>query len=106
MIDPDGLLMIKPQGPKSGPVADRYTWLAVCALLECQAPEPGRWLRGWHTCTCGAHSDNIPWAVRGIKTNSFLLHYVAWHREDVPQSELDKLEQFADVARGRGFDLT
>jgi hypothetical protein len=39
-------------------------------------------------------SDNLAWSVRGMRTNSLLVHYVEHHRDEVPEAELAKLLRF------------
>lgn len=41
---------------------------------------PGDAYRGWHTCSCGAMSDNV--------TNSLAVHYLARHRGEVPPEDV------------------
>lgn len=51
--------------------------------------------RGWHTCSCGKASDNKDWLLpNGVITNSLFLHYVMCHRQEIPQSEIDKIEKY------------
>lgn len=88
-------MMIEPLEPATTkPVEDRVTELAKCAISE--MTEKGPWYRfmGVHFCNCGTRSDNGDWSVRGMQTNSLLLHYVRYHRDEVPKSELEKLEMF------------
>lgn len=98
VIDPDGLMMIEPEHPRSlNPVDDELSKLARAAWAEAVGePDPGKWWRGTHGCVCGKSSDNRDYYVRGLKTNSLLVHYVEYHREDVPQAELRKLGLFSD----------
>lgn len=91
MIKPDGLLMIEPLNKGSeNPIIDDYTCLATYAL---RLQIMGQAYRGFHVCKCGAHSDNRDRTYNGIETNSLIVHYVAMHRDEVPQAELDKLLQ-------------
>lgn len=47
---------------------------------------------GYHTCVCGAVSQNFDLEIYpGYYTNSLAAHYLKWHREEVPQRELDKV---------------
>lgn len=83
--------MIEPKGSRERAVNDHYTSLARKAQKEARS----RGLfKGVHTCVCGMRSDNKDWHVRGLVTNSLLLHYVRDHRSEVPASELAKLLQF------------
>ena len=92
----NGWLMMLSPGTISivAPVEDRFTELAEKAFAEAD-PGTKRW-RGYHRCVCGKTSDNKDWSVRGMETNSLLVHYVRDHRDAVPQSELDKLLQFEE----------
>lgn len=90
MIDPNGLLMIEPRNPSEPPIEDRFTDLAREAWERRVASRHS--YRGWHTCACGACSDNREWWVDGRLTNSLMVHYVREHRSEVPPEELAKLE--------------
>lgn len=51
--------------------------------------------RGFHACACRAASDNKDHWVgpgEGLLTNSLCIHYLAFHREDVPLEELTKVQ--------------
>ena len=86
------LMMIEPVGPAQAMIHDELTALAMKAMLLAK-PDPTTWCKGFHTCACGRHSDNRLWLFpNGVETNSLLLHYVAEHRDEVPDSELDKLK--------------
>lgn len=95
MINPDGLMMIEPPARRFEPIYDFYTFLAEQALLDAEIDK--RRYRGMHQCACGEWSDNRERKVRGMQTNSLLVHYVRDHREDVPPEELKKLEQFLTI---------
>ena len=91
MIDPHGLLMMEPTKLRSEhPVEDRASALA---LLAWERARIGPAYRGVHTCICGVTSDNVAWTVDGLRTNSLLVHYVRWHREEVGPEDLVKLEK-------------
>lgn len=96
MIDPNGLLMIEPQRTSSVPVIDELTRKMVAAWRQRRDSEHG--YRGIHVCTgdsCGRTSDNRDHFVcvdgEELVTNSLAVHYIAFHRDDVPQAELDKV---------------
>ena len=89
-LDDKYLLMIEPQNPATDPLNDVLTEVARRVFATCK-PGNGRW-RGWHTCVCGARSDNKDWFLPdGTMTNSLMVHYVECHRDEVPDSELEKL---------------
>jgi len=95
-----GLLFIEPRRPEQGPpVIDSLTRRMAAAM---QHAVPGTWQgghfnssdgwMGWHTCACGATSDNHDYLLaNGMVTNSLCVHYLAQHRLDVPQDELRKV---------------
>lgn len=102
MIDttPKMLLFIEPQNQKSDtPLIDELTKKMSAAFkgyttgsgFEGQFMEDAGTM-GWHTCVCGAKSTNVDYLLpSGFITNSLCVHYLAWHRGEVLQSELDKL---------------
>lgn len=46
---------------------------------------------GIHLCKCGAASDCIEWILpTGQITNSLAVHYLEYHRDEIPESELEK----------------
>lgn len=92
MIDPTGLMMIEPKSKQKEAPID-LTALARRARHEAK---PGPRFRGIHICACGECSDNIEWTVRGVVTNSLLVHYVRDHRSEVPRTELQKLLAFEE----------
>ena len=48
--------------------------------------------KGVHECICGAESDPCDYELEdGFITNSLCVHYLAYHRSEIPQSELDKI---------------
>ena len=47
---------------------------------------------GVHRCICGATSESADYKIGpDLYTNSLGAHYVAYHRKDVPQEDLDKI---------------
>lgn len=102
MIDnsPTMLLYIEPQNQKSDtPIVDDLTKKMTAAFRK---TKPGMLIdgkfkdigtMGWHTCCCRARSDNTEHVLENMQsqTNSLCIHYLAWHRQEVPQSELDKV---------------
>jgi hypothetical protein len=48
--------------------------------------------KGFHLCRCGAASSNCDYQLpNGEWTNSLCVHYLAHHRSEVPQAQLDKV---------------
>jgi hypothetical protein len=101
VISDKGLLFIEPQGPASAePVIDELTKRMAAALNDSvggtgdtQANfRPGGGWRGWHDCVCGAASSNKNYLLSdGQVTNYLCVHYLAYHRGEVPESELRKV---------------
>jgi hypothetical protein len=62
---------------------------------------------GFHRCSCGAHSDNKDhFLPDGTKTNSLCIHYLAYHREQVPEADLLLVSQLAcGVESPTSFEL-
>jgi len=91
VIDPDGLMMIHVGRTTSAqPVMDNLTCMMAAALRASHRSE--RVCRGAHRCACGARSDNHIYTLPdGCTTNSLAVHYLAFHRADVPAAELAKV---------------
>lgn len=91
MINPNGLLMIEPEGTHipDEPLIDELTRRVMAALLKCSVVNA--WM-GKHQCVCGETSGSVDLIVAGGRmTNSLAVHYMAWHRADVPREELAKV---------------
>lgn len=94
LIDPRGILMIEPgQTTSAEPVIDELTRKMTAAWRQAQL---GPAYRGIHRCMCGVTSDNCDHYVEGVGgegllTNSLCIHYLAYHRGDVPVEELAKV---------------
>jgi hypothetical protein len=98
MIVPEGILMIEPFGARSAtPVIDDLT--RKMAAAWCRQRDSmeryGYMTKGFHRCVCDATSDNLEHWVgegKGPLTNSLCIHYLAFHREDIPDEELAKVD--------------
>lgn len=52
---------------------------------------------GLHKCVCGAMSDASDWILpTGQTTNSLAVHYLEYHRDEVPKAELEKVRLICD----------
>lgn len=74
--------------PTDEPVIDDLTMRMVGALRK--ATRPNYFFCGFHTCICGAISgpqDAI--LPNGWVTNTLCVHYLAYHRAEVPAAGLD-----------------
>jgi hypothetical protein len=99
--DPQALLYIEPQNPPSAePLVDEYT-RHMTGLLDAHENTgcymSGRFyphdaFRGWHTCSCGVWSTNVDYLLPGgLITNSLAVHYLAFHRDEVPTVMLERV---------------
>lgn len=88
-----GILMVEPSGKTSAaPIIDELTRKMTAAWRRRRDSDIS-W-RGFHVCKCGVFSDNKDHWVgegKGLLTNSLCIHYLAYHRDEVPQEELDKV---------------
>lgn len=89
--DANYILFIHPKKWNKEPVIDKYT-RKMCAAMRLATK--GRYYLGYHRCYCGAASDACNYILPNEKvTNSLALHYLMYHREDVPQYELYKVDK-------------
>jgi hypothetical protein len=90
MISGDGILMVEPSANVStGPLIDELTRRMTAAWRK-RRDSDYRY-RGFHRCRCGATSDNRDHYVGDANTNSLCIHYLAFHRDELPKEELDKV---------------
>jgi hypothetical protein len=104
MVTEKGLLFIEPKGsPTTEPCIDHYTRKVTAAIHACKEEGvltlsgeffPNVLTKGFHVCGCGnAASGNHDYKLPGgLITNSLAMHYLAYHRDEVPESELVKIE--------------
>ena len=99
-VSPTMLLFIEPQNVKSEtPTVDELTKKMTAAFRDFKTGSgfQGQFMEdamtmGEQTCVCGARSTNVDYLLpSGYITNYLCVHYLAWHRNEVPQSELDKV---------------
>ena len=88
------LLFIEPRQPASPtPVIDHIT-RKICAAF-CQARDSEYACGGYHRCICGVLSEDHDFYLpNGDLTNSLCVHYVAYHRSEVPEQELARIDGF------------
>lgn len=86
------LLYIEPvKSPSEKPIEDNIPEMYRQIIATHGGIVNGRF-RGFHTCSCNTFSDNVDWVLtNGVHYNSLGLHYLQYHREEVPQSELEKI---------------
>jgi hypothetical protein len=96
------LLYIEPQQGKSGePIIDDFTLKMNAAFAQQKSTgtlssngeyHSGGSFMGVQTCVCGAQSEPFDYELEcGYITNSLCVHYLAWHRSEVPENELIKV---------------
>jgi len=92
VISERGILYIEPSARTSDkPVIDELT-RRMAAAYRLRTPGPG--YRGFHICACGATSSNCDYTLSdGERTNSLCVHYLAFHRDEVSASQLEKVRQ-------------
>lgn len=89
---PNMLLYIEPQSaPSAEPLIDEATRRMTAAF---RAGASGTRWRGFHTCSCGVHSSNTDYKISELQTNSLCVHYLAFHRGEVPVDQLERVMAF------------
>lgn len=90
-----GILFIDPKGKKSQvPVIDEATrkMTAAIRLSKPGVLRRGMEIRGIHKCVCGAISPGHNFVLpNNEETNALCVHYLAYHRSDVPREQLEKV---------------
>lgn len=85
--------MVQPSSNVSAkPLIDDLTRKMTAAWRKRRESDSG--YRGVHWCQCGTTSDNRDHYIgggEGTLTNSLCIHYLAFHRNDLPKEELDKV---------------
>jgi hypothetical protein len=106
MIDlrPESLLFIEPQNPPtSTPQVDELTRKMAAALAT--GTSTGQAWRGIHECTgcpesARVYSSNTNFYVgegKKLQANTLATHYLAFHRAEVPESELAKVRSLPET---------
>ena len=85
------LLYIEPRLPPSPqPLIDELPLQMTMAFRT--HPRTGVHYFGHHECSCGACSSSTDYQLKnGLWTNSLCVHYLAYHRAEVPMVELAKV---------------
>ena len=87
------LLFIVPVNTAANePLVDELTLKMVRALRE---GRPANYIyAGHHTCICGAKSGSTDIVLpNGWVTNTLCVHYVAYHRDEVPAADLEAVRR-------------
>lgn len=84
------ILYINPKcGVSESPVDDELVEIMEKAYAQGTA---GRSMRGYHECVCGERSRNYDVLLPGGHvTNSLCVHYLRYHRDEVPEEEIEKV---------------
>ena len=90
MITDKGILYIEPSAKVSAkPLVDELTRKMTAAF---RFGKPAARFRGCHVCACGVWSGNCDFTLpNGEETNSLCIHYLAYHRADIPAFQLEKV---------------
>jgi hypothetical protein len=101
------MLFIEPKDmPTDEPVIDELTMRMAAALRK--ATQPSRYFRlGLHRCVCGALSDTQDAILaNGLRTNSLCVHYLAYHRSEVPEADIEMVRALPpEVATPNSWEL-
>ena len=97
--DDEHVLFIEPKkGASKKPVQDELS-ADMREALE-HAGQPNYVYFGFHQCICGAKSDSTDRILHtGQTTNSLAVHYLEYHRDEVPPSELEKVRKVCESVR-------
>ena len=85
------LFMIEPESRLKEPaVNDAYTAKMEMLMKKAKHGPP---YKGFHVCACGERSTNYNLSIGKYTTNSLAVHYLRYHRSEVPVSETEKLRK-------------
>ena len=89
-LNSSDLLFIEPKNKPTTKVNDELTKIVEEEFANAEEISP--YYKGFHICVCGEHSTNHDYKLPcGLIVNSLCIHYIQDHREEVPESELDKI---------------
>ncbi len=75
------------------PLIDEVTQKMTAAFRLSE--DTGMHYRGIHMCACGACSSNTDYILPNChQTNSLAVHYLALHRSDAPEDQIEIVEGF------------
>lgn len=90
MIMTDGIMMLKPlRAPSTEPLIDEATRRMTAAYRTSRPGQVG--FSQPRVCSCGAQGDNFDHWIeegKGPHTTSLCIHFLAYHRSEVPGREL------------------
>lgn len=90
MICDNNLLFIEPSACTSSiPLVDSLTRKMTAAFRQGAILY---YCKGFHVCACGVFSSNSDYSLpNGDMTNSLCIHYLAFHRDEVPEAQLSRV---------------
>jgi hypothetical protein len=94
-VNPELLLFIEPENePSDKPIIDELTMKMTASFRKAKKENA---YFGWHNCSCGANSGNHDYSLNnGEMTNANCIHYLAYHRDEISQEQLDRVEKLND----------
>jgi hypothetical protein len=100
------LLYIEPKLPPSeNPQHDEISKKYEYIIEQWGSDTPNKSFRGFHLCSCGETSDNHDHTLKNnMHYNSLGLHYLLYHREEIPESEIRKINDLFDVIKNNDMD--
>lgn len=89
------ILFIEPsQKTSKEPVIDILTRKMTASFRKARL---GTCYLGRHKCACGAISSDADHILpNGWKTNSLCVHYLAYHRDEIPEEQIAKVALLTD----------
>lgn len=92
-----GLLYVEPTAKTSKePTIDSLTKKMTAAFRVADSDMPFGF-GGVHVCACGAKSEAKDFVLpNGLIINSLCVHYLAFHRDEIPHDQLLKVAQFKE----------
>lgn len=109
ILDNKHIMFIEPKNNKiEDAVNDEITEFA--AYLQKNMKSNHDFTKGFHVSSCKkAFSDSVTYSVplngKKVKTHSLLLHYVQYHRSEIPESEINKLVNGIEFLKEKGITI-
>jgi len=111
-VNPELLLFIEPENePSEKPIIDELTMKMTASFRKAKKgvindyekmgqgydfKEGDGWM-GWHNCSCGACAGGQDFLLlNGEMTNENCIHYLAYHRDEVSQEQLNRVSNLSD----------
>lgn len=95
------LLYIEPKNePSEYPLNDDITEMYEYIISQWDNTNTDKRYRGIHRCSCGERSDNLDHTLKNnMHYNSLGLHYLQYHRDEVPTSEIEKIKSLYNIVK-------